>query len=213
MRIRVLAVTALLMCGSFGAARAEDAPAPPPASAAPAVLQPDAQSSAPKQSLEKAPADSKAEKINEQASTRFSLRRVDGGFLRFDAQTGHVAFCNSHDSGWSCEAVPENRASLEKEIERLRGEVTELKQQLKAQEEPPRPPQPIPSPSQTMPIPSPPQTVPPTAIPPSSGNGGDMTDLPGREQISRAAAALQDAWHRFVELMNGLKNDMLRKSS
>jgi hypothetical protein len=205
MRIRVLAATVLLLGGSLVAAHAEDAPRSPPAANTPATTQPEVQSTTPKQSLDRAPADSKVEWASEQVSSRFSLRRVDGGFLRFDSQTGHVAYCNSHDNGWSCEAVAENRASLEKEIERLRTEVTDLKQQLKALEELPRPPQSIPSP---------PQTVPPAAAPPSSsGNSDDMTGLPGREQISRAAAALQDAWHHFVELVIGFKNDVLRKSS
>ncbi len=201
MRMRVLAVTVLLLCGGV-AARAEDAPPAPPAADTPTATQPAPQSSTPKQSLERAPADSKPDQTVDRTS-HFSLQRVDGGFLRFDADTGHMAYCSFRGGGWSCEVVPENRAALEKEIERLRGEVADLKQQLKAQEEPPRPPQLIPVP---------PQTVPPATTQPNNGSTGDMTDLPGSQQISRAAAALQDAWRRFVELVNGLKNDVLRKS-
>jgi hypothetical protein len=185
MRIRVLAVTALLICASL-AARAEDCPAAGP------------QSTTPKQSLERAPADSSMEKMTEPVSGRFSFYRVDGGFLRFDSQMGQIAFCNSHNSVWTCEAVPENRAALEKQVDQLRAEIAELKQQLKTQEEPPRPPQSIPSPPQN----------PPAASPP--GNG-DSTALPGREEFARAAAALQGAWNRFVELVMGLKNEMQRK--
>lgn len=199
MRIRMLAAAMLLMCGSF-AACAEDAQ-PPAASESAPTAQPQAQSSTPKQSLERAPAASQMEKVNEPASSRFSFYRVDGGFLRFDTQTGQIGFCNSHNESWSCEAVPENRAALEKQIEQLRAEVADLKKQLKTQEEPPRPPRPIPTP---------PQTVPPAASP--SNGSGDSTYLPGGEQLTRAAAVLQDAWHRFVELVIGVKNDVLRKS-
>jgi hypothetical protein len=181
MRIRVLAATALLICASL-AARAEDSPAAA-ADDAPAA-QPRILSTAPKQSLERAPADFSMEKMSE---GRFSFYRVDGGFLRFDSQSGQIAFCNSQNSGWVCEAVPENRAALEKQVDRLRAEIAELKQQLKTQEEPPRPPRTIPSPPQP----------PPAASPPDNRDS--------------TAAALQEAWNRFVELVKGLKNEMQRK--
>jgi len=192
MRIRVLAATGLLICASL-AARAEDSPAAVPDDGP--TAQPRILSTTPKQSLERMPADSSMEKVSE---GRFSFYRVDGGFLRFDSLSGQIAFCNSHTSGWACEAVPENRAALEKQVDRLRAEIAELKQQLKTQEEPPRPPQ-------TIPTPSPP---PPAASPP---DGRDSTALPGREEFARAAAALQEAWNRFVELVKGLTNEMQRK--
>lgn len=196
MRIRLIAV-ALLFCA--GLAHAEDTQTPqPPESSTPAP--PRIQSTEPKQSLERAPADSQIEKSSEPVA-RYSLRRVDGGFLRFDAQTGQVAYCNSQHGGWSCEAVPETRAALEKQVEQLRAEVDALQQKLKAQDEPPRPPRPIP-----------PQSTPPAGAPPVPGNGRDMTSLPGQEQISRAVAAAQEAWRHFVELVIGFKNDVLRKS-
>jgi hypothetical protein len=195
MRIRVLTVALLLVCGSL-AARADDSSAAAPDNAP--AAQP--QSTTPKQSLERAPANSQIEKAAEQPSGRFSFYRVDGGFLRFDTQSGQIAYCNSQGTAWACEAVPEHRAALEKQVEQLRAELADLKNQLKAQEEPPRPPRSIPAP---------PQAMPPTAVPPPSG---DSTALPGREQFSRAAATLQDAWNRFVELVIGLKNDVLRKS-
>jgi len=191
MRIRVLAARALLIGASL-AARAEDSPATSPDNAP--AAQPRILSTTPKQSLERAPADSSMEKVSE---GRFSFYRVDGGFLRFDSQAGQIAFCNSHNSGWACEAVPENRGALEKQVDRMRAEIAELKQQLKAHEEPPRPPREIPSPPPT----------PPAASPP----GGDSTALPGRDEFARAAAALQEAWNRFVEMVKSLTNDMQRK--
>jgi hypothetical protein len=190
MRMRLIAV-ALLFCA--GLAHAEDAQTPqPPESSTPAP--PRIQSTEPKQSLERAPADSQIEKSSEPVA-RYSLRRVDGGFLRFDAQTGQVAYCNSQHGGWSCEAVPETRAALEKQVEQLRAEVDALQQKLKAQDEPPRPPRPIP---------------PPAASPPKPGNGDMTFAIPGREHITRAVAAVQDAWQRFVDLVIGFKNDVLR---
>ena len=57
--------------------------------------------------------------------SRFAFNRVDDGFLRLDNQTGQIAFCSPHTVGWACQAVPEDRAALEKEIARLQDEVAE----------------------------------------------------------------------------------------
>jgi len=128
---------------------------------------------------------------------RFSFVRVDDGFLRFDLSTGHVAFCNSRPEGWGCQAVPENRSALEREVDGLKGEVAGLKKQIDELREPPppRPPAPIP---------------PPAATPPSQG---DITgDAPGHDDIARAKAMLQEVWDRLVARIVGIKNDVMRKS-
>ena len=62
--------------------------------------------------------------------SRFAFNRVDGGFLRLDNQTGQIAFCSPHAVGWACQAVPEDRAALEKEIARLQAEVASLKAEV-----------------------------------------------------------------------------------
>ena len=43
---------------------------------------------------------------------------------------GRSRYCSSHAVGWACEAVPEDRAALEKEIGRLQNEVTSLTGQV-----------------------------------------------------------------------------------
>ena len=115
MRIRVLTVALLLVCGNL-AARADDSSAAAPDNAPAAQTQ----STTPKQSLERAPANSQIEKAAEQPSGRFSFYRVDGGFLRFDTQSGQIAYCSSQSTGWACEAVPEHRAALEKHARELK---------------------------------------------------------------------------------------------
>lgn len=57
---------------------------------------------------------------------RYSLQKVDGGFLRLDAQTGHVSLCREKESNWTCETVADDRAALEAEIARLTERVVEL---------------------------------------------------------------------------------------
>lgn len=138
------------------------------------------------------------ERSPDDSGRRFSFVRVDDGFLRFDLKTGQVAYCNSHADGWSCQAVPENRSALEREVKSLKEEVAELKREIETLREPPPPPRP------PAPIP------PPPSAPPAQG---DITrDAPGHEDIARARAMLQDVWDRLVAAIVGIKNDVLRKS-
>src|SRR5664280_1105636 len=73
-------------------------------------------------------------------ASRYSFNRVDDGFLRLDNQSGQLAFCSAHTVGWACQAVPEDRAALDKEIARLQDEVASLKSELAALRQSPRPP-------------------------------------------------------------------------
>jgi len=209
----VLLVMTTLSIGSAGLALAQDAqPAPakeqsapsPAAIPSPTVTPPEAPPAAKADSEPLAPtAIGKDAKVPDRApsappvtSPHFGFQRVDGGFLRFDYQSGKVAFCAPHGENWGCETVPEQRAALDKEVERLRGELTDLKQQVESLREPPPP--------------RPPRPVPPSR---SKPDGADMTMvLPGREQVAQATAVLQNYWHQFVTLVLGLKDDLLHKS-
>ncbi len=63
---------------------------------------------------------------------RYTFNRVNDGFLRLDNVTGNVAYCGPTSAGWACQAVPEDRAALEKEIARLQDVVAGLKQEVVA---------------------------------------------------------------------------------
>jgi cell division protein FtsB len=125
-----------------------------------------------------------------QAPSRYSFNRVDDGFLRLDNTNGQVAFCSPHTVGWACQAVPEDRAALEKEIARLQDEVASLKQEVANLREP-----------------SPPR--PPADLTPESKND-NARQL--REDVERARAAIENAWRRLVEMIVNLQKDMMRKS-
>jgi cell division protein FtsB len=124
------------------------------------------------------------------APSRYSFNRVDNGFLRLDNQSGQVAYCSPHAVGWACEAVPEDRAALEKEIARLQDEVASLKQQVASLREPPPP-------------------RPPAELSPPAENRDDAARL--REDMERARAALEHAWRGLVDMIITFQKDMMRK--
>jgi hypothetical protein len=126
-------------------------------------------------------------------SSRYSFKRVDGGFLRLDNQSGHIAFCGPHAVGWACQAVPEDRAALEKEIARLRDEVTRLTQEIATLRGPSPPPRP------------------PADMTPRSDKGGGLP-LPSDQDIARARAAVAHAWRQLMDMLANVQKDMMRKA-
>jgi hypothetical protein len=61
---------------------------------------------------------------------RFTLHKVEDGYLRLDGRNGAVSLCTRPDSGWVCRAVPDERSALESEIGRIAAENAELKRTL-----------------------------------------------------------------------------------
>jgi hypothetical protein len=158
--------------------------------------------------------------------SRFTFSRVNNGFLRLDNDSGQVAFCSTQGRGWACQAASENHPALESqvaglqddvaalkkleteiatlqdgvasvkklqtEIVRLRDEVSSLKKEIVALKEPP--------------------PRPPADLAPPADKGGDVTiKLPTREDVARASAFIQDTWRRFVDMINTVQKDMMRK--
>jgi hypothetical protein len=121
---------------------------------------------------------------------RYAFNRVNDGFLRLDNVTGNVAYCGQTSAGWACQAVPEDRAALEKEIARLQDEVASLKQEVAAFRDP-LPPRP------------------PADLTPPSANNDKSAEL--RSDMKRAGAALKNAWDSLVDMISNFQKDMLRK--
>lgn len=69
------------------------------------------------------------------AQGRFTMHPVEGGVLRLDTQSGTMSMCRDKAGQWSCEALPDERAALEKEIERLSTENRDLQGAIKKLEE------------------------------------------------------------------------------
>jgi cell division protein FtsB len=124
------------------------------------------------------------------ATARYSFNRVDEGFLRLDNQSGQVSFCSLTSAGWACQAVPEDRAALEKEITRLQNEVASLKTEIAALREPPAP-------------------RPPADLSSPADKRDDAARL--REDMERARVALENAWRGLVNMIMTFQKDMMRK--
>jgi len=115
---------------------------------------------------------------------RYTFNRVSDGFLRLDNVSGQVAHCTPNSVGWACQAVPEDRAALEKEIARLQDEVAGLKTEIAAL----RPPADLSSPAERR---------------------DDAARL--REDMERARVALENAWRGLVDMIMTFQKDMMRK--
>jgi len=63
---------------------------------------------------------------------RYTMVPTGDVVLRLDSRTGAVSNCAKGPQGWSCNAVPDERAVLDAEIARLQAEVEKLKAQLAA---------------------------------------------------------------------------------
>jgi hypothetical protein len=130
-----------------------------------------------------------------EAPTRFSFDRVDGGFLRLDSVTGQVALCSQRDAGWTCQAVPEDRAALDSEIARLQDRVTALQSEIAALRAPPPPPRP-----------------PADLAPRGEGDAkSGALKLPSDDDIKWARAAIERLWRHFVDMVADFQKDMRRK--
>ena len=169
------------------------------------------QTTAPQQpKLQDQPAAKASESQQEQgADVRYSFSRVDNGFLRLDSANGQVAFCRSQTTGWSCEAVPENRASLESEISQLQGEVASLRKlkidvdrvqseidSLKKQ-------------IADLKEPAPPR--PPADLSPSKERSDMTIKLPTHEDIARARDFMASTWRRLVEMISAIQRDVMQR--
>jgi hypothetical protein len=165
----------------------------------PAVQAPPSEPAAPKtpDAPAKAPAAGESPR-----GDRFTFNRVDDGFLRLDKQTGEVAYCSPHALGWGCQAVPEDRAALDREIARLKDEVATLKAQLALMRAPSPPPRP---PADLAPAP------PPQAKAPPSAAGRDQDTAKLRDDLERARLAFENAWRKLVDMIVTLQRDLARK--
>jgi hypothetical protein len=119
---------------------------------------------------------------------RFTMHKVDDGYLRLDGRTGAVSLCTRPDSGWVCRAVPDERSALESEIGRLAAENAELKRTLL---------------DRGLSLPG----VPPR--PPADVGAGSAA--PTESDVDRVVALAERLWRRTLDVIGNLKRDLADK--
>ncbi|MEJ8570984.1 hypothetical protein [Microbaculum marinum] len=134
---------------------------------------------------------------------QYILRRVDGGLMRVDRETGMTSFCRKRDAAWVCEVVADDRVALEEEIERLSSdnsklaiEIGRLKDRidmLEARlEETPQ---------------AGPEAGDPKAGDPKAGDDQSAFDFPSDEEMDQVMKSFESMMHRFLDMMRDLREE------
>lgn len=133
---------------------------------------------------------------------RYSLNKVDEGYLRLDQQTGRLSLCTRRNIGWACYPVPDERTALEEEIARLQKDNAALKKQMLAQGmnlpgvKPP-----------ADPSPAKPEAAKPEATKPESGADSSIK-VPTDAELDKAMATVEKIWRRLVEMVQRLQKEL-----
>jgi hypothetical protein len=157
---------------------------------------------------------------------RFVFHPIDGGFLRLDLLTGAIASCRPVAADWTCVPGREERATVDREMARLRRDNAALKNALLEHGVPlpndmkadaPTLSSPAsgirgaPAPAET--IPRPPQTVPPAAAAPPPSAKSNEPDRASTDdaEIERIMTIMEKVWRRLVEMMMNIQRDLQKK--
>jgi hypothetical protein len=123
---------------------------------------------------------------------RFTFHRVDNGYLRLDGRSGQVSVCNRRPAGWLCQAVPDERATLEGEIVRLQADNALLKKQLIAH---------------NLSLPG---TIKPD--PPLAKVEEPRLHLPNEAEFNQVVGFIEKVWRRLVEMIASVQRDLMKKT-
>jgi hypothetical protein len=131
------------------------------------------------------------------AGGRFVFSKQADGFVRLDTQTGEVSLCSQRSVGWACQVAPDDRALLENEIARLRGENGALKKDLL---------------SRGLPLPPGASSEPPEAQSDQPQNGTSNLRLPNDADVDRMVALAGRVWHRLLDAIDRAQKQVFNKS-
>jgi hypothetical protein len=123
----------------------------------------------------------------EKEDSRFSFFHADAGYLRLDGRTGQVSMCTRRESGWLCQALPEERAAFEAEIARLQGDNAALKKVVLSHD--------LPLPAGVWP------DSPPAAAGPAPIDQG----------VNQIMGVIENVWRRLVAMIVSVQRDLLER--
>ena len=127
----------------------------------------------------------------ESDDSRYTVKQVDGGYLRLDGRTGQVSICTPQAAGWACQAVADDRTALEAEIARLQAEIVALKRELLAH---------------NLALPGTVKPGEPTVKPEEPSR----LQLPTDAEFNKMMAFVEKVWRRLVDMVGTLQKDMQR---
>jgi hypothetical protein len=135
-------------------------------------------------------------RVGRRAEDRYTFSPRGDAFVRLDHVTGEVSFCAPRAAGWACQAAPEERNALEKEIGRLQDANAELNRQLAARDT------------------TKPEAVPPP-VPDDKSPDAQSPDarlrLPSNEDFERAVDYARKVWRHMLDMLSDLQKDPREK--
>ena len=160
---------------------------------------------------------------------RYTMSATPDGVIRLDTRTGSISTCsNTAGSGWSCYAVPDERAAMDAEIGRLQAENEKLKIQLASRDQAVtgKIDEALPK-DQALPKSDQLQKTDPNAAESKSGalkpaeklaepKSADSArrieiPLPSDQDMDRLMAFAEQAWRRLIEMANRVQKDLSGK--
>jgi hypothetical protein len=147
---------------------------------------------------------------------RYTMSATSEGVIRLDTRTGAISTCSSAlGTGWSCYAVPDERAAMDAAIGRLQAENERLKTQLASRDQSvtgkfgeslPKD-QALPKSDQLQK--SDPKAVAPGVAEPKAADGSRRIEipLPSDQDMDRVMSFMEQAWRRLIEMAGRLQKD------
>jgi len=139
------------------------------------------------------------ETLPDTEAERFILRRVDGGLMRIDRETGETSFCRKRNKAWTCEIVADDRVALEEEIARLSEDNSELAREIgRLKERIAR--------LETGAAPA----DKPKKPAPGDGNADEerpALDLPSDKEIDQVMKTFESMMRRFLDMVRDLRDE------
>src|SRR5215510_2589864 len=157
-----------------------------------------------------AAAPASAQDLLHESDGRYVYRPAENGMLRLDTRTGQVSLCARQEAGWSCNAMPDERAAYEQEITRLQDENAAMRKALAERRDRTaeiiRPPAPIPEPKAEAPKTEEPKGTEPKREEPKADEQKNNEQksvelklrLPTQDEIDRMVAYVEKVWRRML---------------
>lgn len=114
---------------------------------------------------------------------RYTMTQVGVDVLRLDTRTGQVSQCTKVTAGWTCTAVPDERAALEKEIARLQSELIDSRK----------------------------RSADPKAQPPVAQKRDDLK-LPSDAELDQVMSFVEKVWKRLIDMVQGMQKEVEKKT-